>query len=492
MSARLTHNAGPRGDAPGITTDPRGFNGDPVATPELGRWSSEAFVAEHLGHLIDRRGVDLPDSSSEFRGGQRAADAALAAFDVTGYAVHKDQAYPLPRRSVSTLSPYVRHGLLDLQQLWDHVEGGPDDDVRAFRGALLWQEFARHRYARLRPGPRAGAVADPVSVGTAVGVAGRPTPFDRTATPVEITSKTTKTTTGAPSDASSLRSTTGRGWDRRMGCVEIAIDELEEDGWLVNQARRWLANHWTASGLEDPTEGEDYFFRHLIDGSRAANRLGWESPQQYAFTRWEVEERAAGLCATCDLVSACPIERPRHVEVDNSRMAADTLHPSWLGDDDVAGSTGPRMTIVGEDHGEGRGNDLDGTKHEGIGGPEAVWLTAESMGDADPALQAHPDLPAVFVFDEPLLAKLRLSSKRLTFLTETIADLASRRRVEVHVGDPVEILAGVPLATTFAPVPGWRARSARLTLASVHPWRWLREPHGGDATTFEAWRGGLA
>jgi len=36
-----------------------------------------------------------------------------------------------------------------------------------------------------------------------------------------------------------------------------------------------------------------------------------------------------------------------------------------------------------------------------------VWLTAESLGDADPALAAHADLPAVFVFDEPLLARLR-------------------------------------------------------------------------------------
>jgi deoxyribodipyrimidine photo-lyase len=35
----------------------------------------------------------------------------------------------------------------------------------------------------------------------------------------------------------------------------------------------------------------------------------------------------------------------------------------------------------------------------------------------------------VFVFDEPLLDRLRLSSKRLVFLVETLADLAGRRTV---------------------------------------------------------------
>ena len=37
------------------------------------------------------------------------------------------------------------------------------------------------------------------------------------------------------------------------------------------------------------------------------------------------------------------------------------------------------------------------------GTPEVVWLTAESLGSEDPALLAHPELPRVFVFDEPLL-----------------------------------------------------------------------------------------
>jgi deoxyribodipyrimidine photo-lyase len=121
-----------------------------------------------------------------------------------------------------------------------------------------------------------------------------------------------------------------------------------------------------------------------------------------------------------------------------------------------------------------------------------VWLTAESLGDADPALAAHPRLPAVFVFDVALLARLRLHPRRLVFLAEALGDLATRRDVEVWRGDVVDALgtgAGRALAATFTPVPGWRSRADRLAVVERHPWRWLRRPAGEKLTSFSAWRG---
>lgn len=103
-------------------------------------------------------------------------------------------------------------------------------------------------------------------------------------------------------------------------------------------------------------------------------------------------------------------------------------------------------------------------------------MTAESLGDADPALAANLDLPAVFTFDEPLLAHLRLSGKRLIFLAECLADLATRRPIEVHLGDPVEALAGRAVAVIHAPVPGYRRRRARVDRLAEYPWPWLRSP----------------
>jgi deoxyribodipyrimidine photo-lyase len=116
-----------------------------------------------------------------------------------------------------------------------------------------------------------------------------------------------------------------------------------------------------------------------------------------------------------------------------------------------------------------------------------VWLTAESLGDDDPALAAHPQLPVVFAFDEPLLAKLKLSSKRLVFIADRLAELGAQRELEVHLGDPVRVLAGRSLAVTFSPVPGWRRRARSLNLAEVHPWPWLERPRSGSIASFSAW-----
>jgi deoxyribodipyrimidine photo-lyase len=126
---------------------------------------------------------------------------------------------------------------------------------------------------------------------------------------------------------------------------------------------------------------------------------------------------------------------------------------------------------------------------EGSGQAEAVWITAESLGDDDPALTAHADLPAVFVFDDGYLTSLRPQSKRLVFIAECLADLATRRPVEVHRGDPVTVLAGRRLAATYTPVPGWRARAAAIAPVAVHPWPWLRRPGPGSVASFSAWRG---
>jgi deoxyribodipyrimidine photo-lyase len=240
---------------------------------------------------------------------------------------------------------------------------------------------------------------------------------------------------------------------------------------MVNQTRMWTASHWSVRRGLGWRDGEDLLFTHLLDGSRAANRLGWQwtvgagTGKPYGFSRWQVEKRAPGVCAGCALRSACPVEGWPDEEQPFPL-------PEPVGvrrDDDPASTAGPRAPI-------------------GDGPVEAVWLTAESLGDDDSALVAHPDVPAVFVLDEALLGGLRLSGKRLVFLAECLADLAQRREVEVHRGDPVDVLAGRALATTYAPVPGWRRRSERIRPAIVHPWSWLVPPHAGPAGSFSAWR----
>ncbi len=399
-----------------------------LPTPEVEPDAAVEWVRSHLGDLC----CDVPAASPAFRGGQRAADSALAALDLTGYAARRNEVLPRGRRGASRLSPYIRHGLIDLPTAWTAAASAPARDRTKFRDELAWQEYARHVYARLGPRTAAALRAAPAQ------------PADRWTEP----------------------------WPRAMDCVSSCLKELRTDGWLVNQTRMWLSSQWTVRAGAEWTVGEDEFFTHLLDGSRAANRLGWQwtigagTGKPYGFSRSQVQKRAPQLCRECVLEPDCPIQDwppppPPAGQPDHE--------PLLRHDPDPESTGGPRTPT-------------------GRGRPDTVWLTAESLGDADPALAAHPELPAVFVFDEPLLARLRLSGKRLVFLTETLADLATRRDVEIHRGDVTHELRGRAVTTTFAPVPGFRHRAAVVEPAVVHPWRWLYRPHAGPISSYSAWR----
>ncbi|WP_305783783.1 FAD-binding domain-containing protein [Symbioplanes lichenis] len=402
-----------------------------LPSPEPGPDAAVAWVTAHLGDLCG----DVPAASPGFRGGQTAADAVLAALDLTGYAARRNTVLPATRRGASRISPYVRYGLIDLPAAWAAAAPAPARDRTKFRDELAWQEYARHLYAR---------------VGRRNAAALRHAP----ARPA-------------------------RGWDEpwpaAMNCVSTCVEELETGGWLVNQTRMWLSSQWTVRAGAEWTAGEDRFFTHLLDGSRAANRLGWQwtigagTGKPYGFSRRQVEKRAPQLCRECVLNSACPIQNWPPAPPPADRPDPE---PLLRRDPDPESTGGPRMPVR-------------------TGEPAAVWLTAESLGDADPALAAHPDRPAVFVFDEPLLARLRLSGKRLVFLAETLADLAARRDVEIRRGRVAEELGGRTVAVTYAPVPGFRRRAEAVAPGVVHPWRWLYRPHAGPIGSYSAWRKGL-
>ena len=99
--------------------------------------SPEAVVARYLSHPVSDRVRASPD----IRGGQTDADAALNAFDVAGYAATRNQVLPESACGASRLSPYIRHGLLSLREVWN-AGAGPAPDVS--------KRLAKLRDARLR------------------------------------------------------------------------------------------------------------------------------------------------------------------------------------------------------------------------------------------------------------------------------------------------------------------------------------------------------
>ena len=373
-------------------------------------------------------GLHSGGGKSSIRGGQSAANAALQALDIARYASDRSEVYPHSRRGATVLSPYIRHNLLTLQEVWVAVQDAPYRDKEKFQDELMWQEYARHLYAR---------------VGTRL--------FEN------------------------LRfeqhwDNTGDGWNRDMFCIDQLVGELETNGWLVNQTRMWLASHWTVRNGKGWLYGQERMYRNLLDGSRAANLLGWQwtvgsGGKAYGFARWQVEKRAPGLCNKCPLKKSCPIEN-FHEEVTLPKLPRLELLDR---DTNLPNSSGPTSVIRFEK-------------------PKEVLLTIDSMGDSDPALSANPDLPAVFLFNRDALEKLQLSSKRIHFYLETLQDLASRRELKVLFGSPYDYARDNPVAVTFAPVPSFRKFQ---NLAEIHPYPWLRKPHDRGIQSFSTWRNNL-
>ena len=374
-------------------------------------------------------GLHSGGGKSHIRGGQTAANEALAELDITRYASDRSEVLPLSRRGATVLSPYIRHNLLTLKQVWAAVETAPWRDREKFQDELMWQEYSRHLYARVGASLFQNLTFDQV------------------------------------------REAPGDGWNRDMHCIDQVVKELETDGWLVNQTRMWLASHWTVRNGKGWIHGQERMYQNLLDGSRAANLLGWQwtvgsASKPYGFARWQVEKRAPGLCMKCPLKKACPIQEfPAEVELP--RLERLELLDRDL---DVEGTTGPTSVVKNA-------------------APKEVLITIDSMGDADPALAANPDLPAVFVFNRDALAKLQLSSKRLHFYIQTLQDLADRRGLKVYLGSPYDYARENPVAVTYAPVPSFKNFA---DVAELHPWPWLRRPHARNLKSFTAWRQNLS
>ena len=363
---------------------------------------------------------------SSILGGQTAADRALGTLDITGYASSRSQVYPKNRRGASVLSPYIRHNLLTLGEVHEAVHDAPFKDREKFRDELYWQEYARHLYARI--GVRL---------------------FENLRFSANSVSK-------------------GNGWPREMLCIDEVVSELETEGWLVNQSRMWLASHWTVRNEMGWLHGQERMHRELIDGSRAANLLGWQwtvgagTGKQYGFAKWQVEKRAPGLCERCTFRNKCPIQEfpdefPMH------KLESD---PILDHDPDLSRTTGPVSPIR-------------------TANAEFVLLTIDSLGDSDPAMAANPDLPVIFIFNQQALAKMQLSSRRIAFYLQTLGDLGSRRQLNVFIGDPYQFSRDHAVAVTHAPVPSF---NKFRDLAEIHPYPWLRRPHSGSIRSFSSWR----
>jgi deoxyribodipyrimidine photo-lyase len=355
-----------------------------------------------LDHLLVLRGRQLaegltacvPDltAAAEFteplhRGGRRAALARLAAIDPVAYARTRNHV----DGAVTSLSPWIRHGVLSLAEVRDAALAGVDrpEDAAKLVSELGWRDYWRQVHAAL--GDAIFADIEPPAA------APRHPPHER-----------------MPDDV--LESRTG------MACIDAFARRLHQTGWLHNHERMWLASwlvhvrgiHWRA--------GADWFLTHLLDGDPASNHLSWQwiagtfSAKPYLFNRENLETFTSGIhCRSCHLRGRCDVEGSYD---DLATRCFAPGPPASRGPLRIAARAAPPPAT---------------------GGPlrPLVWLTLDAAAAEGPAAAAFPDAPRVFAIDPAWLDEERPSLGRLVFLVECLAEAGP---VELWLGAPATVL----------------------------------------------------
>ena len=384
--------------------------------------SNEEIINKYFNDLCCDKYIE-----PSIKGGQSNADNALNTLDIKNYAKTRNNVFPIEKRGSSYLSAYIRHGLISLPEIWNFVEKFEYQDKTKFRDELLWQEFSRHLYA--------------------------------------IVGKNSN-------DYLNYAIKSNKNIEKNyqnMNCINSIKTELESTGYMVNQTRMWFASHFSLRTGDNWRNYEDYMFKHLVDGSRFANRLGWhwvmgsQTGKVYGFSKFQVDKRAKSFCDNCEVKYNCPIQNwPEEINITKKTIDVDLNLETNFGPESIK-------------------NNIDSK-------PEFVWMTAESLGDNDPALNYYSNLPAVFIFDKPLLNYLQLSTKRIIFLLDCLRELSNKRSTQVYLDNPIEYLKNKNFACTFAAVPKYKKITRVNIPTSEFPSVRLVKPINFYPSSYSSWK----
>ena len=244
-----------------------------------GRLRGEFASREELEAYLRLQFPEAGDEGlSPIRGGRAAALERMATVDPVRYGRtrnHQDGA-------VTRLSPYLRHGVLTLGEVWQHAREmvpAPWHAASKFASELAWRDYWQRLYAQWGSG-----VWD-----------------DR---------EQYKTGYGPADYAAALPEDVAKG-ETGLACMDAFAHELRETGYLHNHARMWVAAyvvHWRRVRWQ---AGARWFLAHLLDGDAASNNLSWQwvastfSHKPYFFNRENVEKYTDGrYCRECR--AKCP------------------------------------------------------------------------------------------------------------------------------------------------------------------------------------------
>lgn len=182
------------------------------------------------------------DHSAEIHGGRLVAEEKLQVINPILY----ERTRNFGDGHITRLSPYIRHGILSLNEVRNHILNRCSEPLRVKKivQQLGWRDFWQHIYMKnpewiwhdietYKTGYTADDYVDEL--------------------PLDI-----------------IKGTTG------LACLDYFINELTSTGYVHNHARMYLASYVVHFRRIKWQTGARWFLNHLLDGDPASNNLSWQ------------------------------------------------------------------------------------------------------------------------------------------------------------------------------------------------------------------------
>lgn len=211
----------------------------------------------------------------ELLGGRKAALERLATFRAKNYGRRNHTNAP-----ISKLSAYLRHGMLSIAEVAEHIRQNASGRERdEFLKQLTWREF----FALVLEQEGEAVLSN-----------------------LEPPKYPAKWQNTLPQDLENGK--TG------LPCVDAWVQKLVQTGYLHNHERLWFAAYTVHFRQTDWQAGFAFFRQHLLDGDIASNALSWQwvastfSSKPYFMNKDNIQKFSGNQwCAGCQ--ATCPFNK---------------------------------------------------------------------------------------------------------------------------------------------------------------------------------------
>ncbi len=358
-----------------------------------------------------------------FPPGRSAARARLDAIRPQRYARSRN----FLDGAVTRLSPYLRHGVLELAEVRDAVLERVTRAGDAYKlvQELAWRDYWRRIYRAI--GNQVHDDLEPYKTGHAAHAYATELPGDI------------------------------RDGATGLVCIDGFVHDLLDGGYVHNHARMWFASYVVHHRRVAWQAGAAFYLGHLLDGDPASNSLSWQwvastfGVKPYIFSRENLERYTNGtFCRRCPLSSGgCPFDAT-YGALD-ARLFARNDAP------DRAAAMPPLHAAA------------DANDPPIAAGSAIVWTHPDALSDANVARRARPDAPVIVAGVTAMAQRDAWDARRLAFVDATAAELRIDRREAQHEDAAGAIVRfardhrAAVVITVASPDPLLRSLAARIS-----------------------------